>query len=192
MKNIKTSAICLIIGLMLGMGVFAVEYVIKPNPYPIVINGQQQDIQALNIDGFTYMKLADTAKVLNNTVKFNEVTKQIEISTNVEGVINMAGTTIQQITQTPDGITQIDVWEGKQYIGAIYIRNKVKEKGYDFVQDIHTRTWKIVKGVFNYSTHPLTWHGDEVVLDDVPITEIFGNSAVEVNYYINTILPLIK
>jgi hypothetical protein len=126
MKNIKTLAIGLIIGIMLGMGVFAVEYVINPNPYPIVVNGQQQDIQALNIDGFTYMKLADAAKVLNTSVKFNEVAKQIEIntiSTSTEGVSLMSTATAIEY----DPITGLPV-------GAIYIENEKNGKQYKTIQ----------------------------------------------------------
>jgi hypothetical protein len=83
----------------------------------------------------------------------------------------------EQITQTPDGITQIDAWEGKQYIGFIYIRNKAREKGYDFIQ-FHS-AWRIVKG-------------ENIILDNIPTTLVYGADSVEANYYINTILPLIK
>jgi hypothetical protein len=150
MKNIKTLAIGLIIGIMLGMGVFAVEYVINPNPYPIVVNGQQQDIQALNIDGFTYMKLADAAKVLNTSVKFNEVAKQIEINTintSTEEVSLMStATAIEYDTTTglPVGAEIIEYKRWKdavRYNDNIYLSNAALTSSDIWVRsDVKTNT----------------------------------------------------
>jgi hypothetical protein len=128
MKNIKTLAIGLIIGIMLGMGVFAVEYVINPNPYPIVVNGQQQDIQALNIDGFTYMKLADAAKVLNTSVKFNEATEQIEIntiSTSTEGVSLMSTTAAIEYDTTTGLPVGAEIIEYKRWKNAVRYNDNI-------------------------------------------------------------------
>ncbi len=93
------------------------------------------------------------------------------------------------ITQTPDGITTIDAWEGKQYIGTLYIRNKVREKGYDFIKGNSLNT------ELKYGNHVNTWQltkNGEVILDNIPTIYIYGADEVETNYYIDTILPLIN
>jgi hypothetical protein len=136
-------------------------------------------IEAGQVNGSTYVKLRDIAEPMGGVVGYDSATKTIDINTN-EGV-NTMSTTTEKITQTPDGITQIDTWEDKQYIGALYIRNKIKEKSYDFTLNTKTESWQVVKG-------------SEVILDNVPVTMLtgFGYGGVEVNYYINTILPLIQ
>ena len=77
--------------LFASVGVFAAEYVINPNPFPIVIDGVQQQVEAYNINGFTFLKLADVGKVFNKTVKFNESVPQIEISQTGSDIVMQPG-----------------------------------------------------------------------------------------------------
>lgn len=76
-----------ILGFILGAMIFGFTAIyaeeslhIFQNPFPIIVNGSKQDIPAYNIDGFTYMKLADIGKILGVKVIFNETDKQIEIT----------------------------------------------------------------------------------------------------------------
>lgn len=185
----KKFVIGFILGAMIfGSGIVFAEEVLKivRNPYPVLINGVITEVDGYNIDGSTYLKLRDFEKA-GLGVNWNNEKRQIEI-TSVEANNDIMEseetskgemTVTEKITQTPDGITQIDTWEGKQYIAYIYVRNKIKEKGYDFLQPIGVDKWQVVKG-------------DSIIIDDVPVTQVFGRTAVEVDYYINTILPLIK
>jgi hypothetical protein len=51
------------------------------NRFPIFINGQETAVEAYNINGFTFLKLADVGKAIpGTTVKFNEIDERIEIN----------------------------------------------------------------------------------------------------------------
>lgn len=56
------------------------------NPYPIVVNGQILQVESYNINGFTFLKLADIGTAFNATTKFNETKQQIELTTNSKTV----------------------------------------------------------------------------------------------------------
>ena len=53
--------------------------IINPNPFPIIVDNNHVDVDAYNINGFTYLKLADVGKTLNTSVRFNDVEKRIEV-----------------------------------------------------------------------------------------------------------------
>lgn len=157
------------------------ELRIYKNPYPVVVNGTTQDVDAYNINDYTYVKLSDLGKCFGDIkVSFNQTDSQIEItSTSPGGQTGTPGTVNNKPKSTPDGITMIDEWQGKYYIGFSYIDNKVKEKGYRFISDFKTDIWQLSKdGV--------------VILDNVPTTMVYGGDSVEYNYYVNTIMPLVK
>jgi hypothetical protein len=181
-----------------GITYAAEELIVNPNPYPVLINGVETPVEAYNINGFTYLKLADMSKA-GLLVKFNETDKRIEIgSTNLEPKPTKEESTVndtpEKITSTPDGITMIDTYEGKQYIGEAYIDKKVKEKGYAFVQNINTNQWMLIKGNLPDFKFRIDSKESEytVILDNIPTTATYGYDSVEINYYINTILPLIQ
>lgn len=71
----------LLTGLILALSftVLASELNIIPNPYPVLINGTNQNVDGYNINGYTYLKLSDFKKV-GLIVKFNETDQQIEIT----------------------------------------------------------------------------------------------------------------
>lgn len=66
----KKFASGLIIGTMItvSMSVFADNIVVKENPFPIMVDGARQAIGAYNINGSTYLKLKDVAKVTEGAV----------------------------------------------------------------------------------------------------------------------------
>lgn len=85
MKKYKQFIIGLLIGTILfsSIGVCAEEVLnVIANPYPVFVNGQEIQVEAYNINGFTFLKLADVGKVLDSTVSFNETEKRIEITSN--------------------------------------------------------------------------------------------------------------
>jgi len=207
----------LIIGIMttFSLSVYAaVELNVIENPFPILINGQASEVEGYNINGFTYLKMADL-KDTGLTVIFNETDKQIEItsaatdiSTTSTKSISTGGASVSlselnEITETPDGITRIDTWEGKQYISYSAIQNALQPKGYDlihYVKEIsdpdtgviieNVKKWQLIKGTYN--SYPEAVNDYEVLIDDVPTTMAYGHSSVELNYYIDTVLPLIQ
>jgi hypothetical protein len=90
--------------LVIGAPTFA-EDVLKvvANPFPIYVDGSQENIEALNINGFTFLKLGDFGKV-GLVVKFNETERKIEVTTlktNTESEVKMP----ENIVNTPSGGT---------------------------------------------------------------------------------------
>ncbi len=161
---------------------------IATNPYPVIVDGIETDVDGYNINGSTYLKLKDFEKA-GLEVKFNSDNKQIEVSTSAgtasgsQAQDNSEPATNSQITSkptsTPDGITNIDEWEGKYYIGTSYIDNKCKKTGYSFEFNIKLQKWQLLKD-------------DTVILEDVPITMTYSYGSVEYTYYINNIMPIIS
>lgn len=67
--------------LIIGAPVLAEEVLnVVANPFPILVDGVQDDsISALNVNGYTFLKLRDIGKI-GVTVKFNETDNIIEIT----------------------------------------------------------------------------------------------------------------
>jgi hypothetical protein len=75
--------------LFTSVGVFAETQNITLNPYPVLINGTVSTVGAYNIDGYTYLKLADMRQT-GLKVVFNETDSKIEItSTSAESTITV-------------------------------------------------------------------------------------------------------
>jgi hypothetical protein len=90
----KQTFVSFIIGAFLfsGMSVFAaVELNVVPNPFPVLIDGVSASVDAYNINGFTYLKLADMRQT-GLKVMFNETDSRIEITSQ----------TTQQSVATPE------------------------------------------------------------------------------------------
>jgi hypothetical protein len=83
-KQVKTWSIGFICG-ALTFGSFSaiaatkIELPVYENPFPILVNGQKQDIKALNSEDRTYLQLNDFKNATGVDVKFNADKQQIEI-----------------------------------------------------------------------------------------------------------------
>ena len=145
----------LIIGIIAAISInaFAVgEHVVNANPFPVIVNGIQQIVDAFNIDGFTYVKLADVGKSFNGaaTVKFDEIKSVIEINTVTQAVYSPTGgtsmgtpvipttTPVQDTAALPDGATYVNYRgypNAVSYNGKIYVNEisyfKIQYKGPD-------------------------------------------------------------
>jgi hypothetical protein len=183
-----------IVGFLVGAMLFSIapvsaaieEFICYRADYKVMIDGVEYthpDLPILTYKGNTYAPFRSVLEKAGLNVNWNAELRQAEVTSNPtsaqinnEGeVVDMPGATI---TQTPDGITQIDTWEGKQYIGILYIRNKVREKGYD-LSKMNDGSWQLIKG-------------DSVILSNIPTTMTFGYNSVEYNYYVDTMLPLMQ
>lgn len=210
-----------ILGFLVGALLFSIipvgaavqEYVLQMSDAKLVIDGAEyvdKELPVLNYKGYNYIPAAAFRDICQKIgVNFDWVNdvKEIQIKTSGQALKKEGDMVGDRIWETPDGITQIDAWEGKQYIGIIYIRNKIKEKGYNLIRmtiderDPLTHEWttkedkqQVIKGFYNENLKPGEHQSTDytVLIDDVPITIVYGHSCVEADYYINTILPLIK
>jgi len=150
-------------------GIAATNYIVNENKFPILVNGIKMNIDALNINGSTYLKLADFGKVNNSRIIFNSKTKAIEI-----------GEPKNQPVSTPDGIKPIDRYnDGQYYIGFSYINKYIETKGYSLKYILKDQKWQLVKG-------------DEIIIADVPTKNEYGYDAIGYDYYVKNIMPLVS
>lgn len=117
----------LVVGIIIAVAVTAfaaAELNIVPNPFPVLVNGTKTEVEGYNINGYTFLKLADFKKV-GLTVKFNETDKRIEITN--ESAIKPEGVSTMPIEKQPSEIETYtrDGLEITKYNGVEYV--KVRE-----------------------------------------------------------------
>jgi hypothetical protein len=194
MKSIRMLIIGIVIGLIISVPVGAVvQYTLKESDCKIVVDGEMFQDEKLPVllmePGYNYLPAATFREICNDIgidFMFDSETKEIRLTTpqNIKTLSslpqeqeeNIVG---EQITQTPDGIEIREIKNNVQYLTFGQIRIQARKTGYDFIFDTETERWKITKD-------------NIVILDAVPITMNYGHGSVEVEYYINNIMPIIK
>ncbi len=182
------------------------------NPYPIFFNGQQFPVEGYNINGFTYLKLADLDRLHNTTTSFNQTEQRIDInnkpidSVDVEEPIEV--TTPERQT-TPDGIGVL-VINGVECISPIEIRDRYwisSERSYQIDLSPGQINNNGNMGFYLFEPKAITPNPAAPEIKKDRFTPLIGKMPfIEVNaeirthsskyyipadYYINTILPLI-
>lgn len=113
-----TCAILIFTLLTFGFAEGALNVVL--NPYPVYVNGTQIEVEGYNINGFTFLKLADIGRVFDSTTLFNETDPHIDINSN-EVVLSAPATT--SVTQDLVPVIQFDI-ETEKPIGAEFAEYK--------------------------------------------------------------------
>jgi hypothetical protein len=90
----------------------AIKLEAVPSPFPILVDGIKSTIEAYNIKGSTYIKLADL-KAAGVDANFNSEKKQIEIKT-IEGSTTIAEPAIPESEKTNSGLPDFSVPEINQ------------------------------------------------------------------------------
>jgi len=183
--KLKSIVIGIIIGVMLtsSIGVFAEGLTVLLNPFPIMFNGVLVDAEAYNVNGRTCLALGDMMKLIGGTAKLNETTKIIEVTTNESEVPNMSLTeTLSNTKYTPDGIEAHlytnEISGVQQYVIPIgAFTAKYTDSGYKRVSGSIEGTYAILKD-------------DKVIIDNIHFVE--KTFMFDYDYYVNTILPLLK
>lgn len=170
----------------------------------ITIDGKPSSLQliAVTLDGDTngsnYAPVRSVVEAMGGEVSYNAKTKNIDIQTQPTKGDKPESKITENPTSTPDGITMIDHYQGKYYIGYVYANRKIIPKGYiikDMIQ-IGQNKYSLLKIIDNKGKNPditpLDKFDWEIVLDNLEISTIYGYDEIEYNYYVNTILPLIK
>jgi len=189
MKSARNAISGIIIGIMLTVTATAAvqEYTLKKSECKLVVDGVEVkgELPLLIMDpGYNYIPAAQFRSICDKIgigFEFDVPTKEVRIETR-QAQIETKEVEAVKITETPDGIKTIDTWHGKQYIGNLYIRLKANETGYTFIKN-RQNVWEIIRLKDN-----------KVLLTDIPTTALTGYggyAAVEVNYYIENIMPII-
>ncbi|MTI49449.1 MAG: hypothetical protein FH761_16575 [Firmicutes bacterium] len=110
------------------------DIIASPNNYPIYVNGEDVDVEAYNIDGYTYLKIANIANVFNDgtEVMFNQTKEIIEIThkRNNANIKPEKNTTVE--TYEKDGYNILN-YHGTELISLKEIEETYKDshdKGY--------------------------------------------------------------
>lgn len=167
----------LIIGFTLGavlfssISIFAVDYIVNQNPFPILVNGAQKEVGALNVNNSTYIKLADAGEALGTKVAFNSEKKQIEI-----------GETSSNPTSYKKGDFTVTLYDGVEYITILNYTDYLTNKKYRIGYTSEDKTIYLFKEGAQ----------DKKLLNDIPYKSINGLSSIPYDYFINNIVPLTK
>lgn len=183
---------------------------IKNNPFPIFVDGKQEKIQAYNIDGYTYLKLADVGKLLDATVKFNENESKIEITRNGGGIVKTPeeieefAKKGQELARQQEEDANKSVNERK--LKALEIRDNLKSNEINIInKDGNEYVWAENLSVLFRKQYKLDFVRDkknnvaslsnekgELLLDSIPLVDVYGIDCIPIEYYKENIEPLLK
>lgn len=125
-------------------------------------------------NGKNYVSVRVLAEKLGYAVNYDSKLKTVFI------------TSPDQTKHTPDGITVLEYYNGKYYVPIYQFRLKYANKGY----------WINLKPVDGKTIYYLTLN-NEVILNNMQISNPNtlspdSYSYIEYDYYVNTVLPLLK
>ncbi len=188
----------LIIGFIIGALLFGIVPVmadsgltIKPNPFPVIIDGAIAEVEGYNINGYTFLKLADFRKA-GLTIEFNDTEKQIEIATAGESLAVATG-------KGDEAVGDIERYEENGYKairknGAIYYElysilgsaAGLYQKGYSFRYNPNTKKCSLT---YNRDYPAMAIDKAVTIIEDVPCIVFEGSTYTSKDFYLNTILP---
>lgn len=188
----------LIVGIMImvSMSVFADSLNVKTNPFPVLVNGVRQAVDAYNINGSTYIKLSDVAKATEGAVnvKFDGESQVININTGKSAEFNELVKELPEVVDvTVDEKTEgiIEKPATREYVknDIIMIMHNGKEYGRSGSLSFHANGLNFNSATGEmFATNLKTFEK----LEDIPYITIDGWDYIEMDYYYNTILPFLE
>lgn len=198
-----------VIGFLVGALLFCISPVLAEsglniieNPFPIFINGKMERVEGYNINGYTFLKLADFGKT-GLVVKFNETEKRIEIES-VGGNYSERGE-----DKVSDGIEETLIEyktvDGKEYVSIVDVKAYCKELyggRFSVGYGRNDPTWASIHSVRGLHAarilkdeNPNATNDEELiksgVLIELPIEHINGEIHITRETFENTVLPFI-
>lgn len=187
MKNIKHMLIGFVLGtaLCIGLPVFAEALNIVLNPFPVLINGVETEVEGYNINGSTYLKLADFKKA-GLTVKFNETDKLIEITTAAESSTAALNTPQNNNIGGTKTMIEYDAVTGLP-VGAEYVENDKDGKTYKTILyngETYVSTADLENMFGIKGTHLEVKTGIQNFARDTSVVGVDVNSALFIGSYV--------
>lgn len=217
--NFKSIILGVIIGIVITSCVFAESKTIQAfyNDIKIEINGKLIElkdakgnkIEPFIYEGTTYLPVRAVAESLGMEVAYVETTNTVKLTTVTDAVYEepsvpivtpiptpeptpvvetpvvtpapdsgVGSPVVERISETPDGI-RVYSFENKNYIALGHIEDKYTRCKFDYLP----------KAQIYYGN--LSKNG-KIILNSIPLENIYGKTCVEYNYYIENIMALIK
>lgn len=156
--------------------VFAVEYAVTANPFPVKVNGTETTIEGYNINDNTYFKLRDVADAVGGfEVGFSDNTITIDTGNVVKP--EPTQTTNPDLLPLPE--VSVKTVDGVEYVDKI---------------DIEAMLDNIGLSNYEFSTtmfYDKTRHDGVVLLENIPHNED-DDLLIPLSYYTSTIIPVIN
>lgn len=195
------------------------EYILYQSEVKLMVDGAEisnPDLPILVYKGYNYIPAATFRDICSkigvdfqwiggvNQIQINTPTIQIASDSTSSAAINADnGVNLTPPPGPPklDGIDSvfIDEFDGKYYIKIEFVNKKIRPNGYDILYNPKTEQYILIKTVpfvsYGRAVYSLLSPDDQILLDIVqtnaiPKTHI--HDYIEVGYYLDTILPLIK
>jgi hypothetical protein len=125
----------------LSITVFAAEFNIIPNPYPILIDGVQTEVEGYNIDGSTFLKLKAFEKAgleiafENNNILINTQSKEtstLKTSSIIDEDINVDNDEESLTNDFPEGFKIFPIKRNQTYKGLPSGAKFIEFKNFNF------------------------------------------------------------
>jgi len=189
-----------IIGFIVGALMFCIIPVmaqegltVVPNPFPVLIDGVVTEVEGYNINGYTFLKLADFGKA-GLTVKFNETDKQIEISSTKKAVItpepipDKGDDVVSDVEKFEENGYQGIRVDGVEYYWEKSVWDNLYFKGFDIGYDKANDTAYLMK----YNSSVKSINDYTVLLENIPKIIYEDRIYIERDFYTAKILPLVE
>lgn len=162
------------------------DLVINPNTFPIFVDNTKTDVEAYNIDGYTFVKLADVSKALGGKVEvlFNQSENIIEINS-----INLQESLQTDLDETNNEELQTYIKDGF----TIFFYNDVEYisiEEFNKKHDGEVIRYGISSGTLKYSNKNIEKKTN--LLENIPIKLISKKLCLEYDYYLKHIIPLLN
>lgn len=197
MKNFKTGLIGVILGFCIGASVPVVAnqiYEATLNTFPVIINGEKEDIEGYNIEGTTYFKLRDLGGSLGFNVYFKD--GEIKIDTDYKNSKQVEKTTnqssgadeIKRLTPPPfDDYSEVILFSingvETRCVSVTNVNNNYLKNMYFWVKDKTDEGFTLY--LYNRNDKEKT-----AVLSDIPYFKDAERTFITEDYLNKVILPL--
>lgn len=178
MKTIKSITLGILIGAIATLSITALaDYIVNPNTYPVLVDGQEVGIEGYNINDNTYFKLRDIGDKMGFSVDFADNTIIINSTTSTpEPEPTPIPTARPGLSPLPELPTETR--QGVEYVSKYDINDMLESIGLD--------DFSIIGNDFYNNADVLN-----PLITDIPIYEQ-GIDLIPLDYYNSTIVPIIN
>jgi hypothetical protein len=201
----KQSIVMFIFGIMISSTSFVVatNIVTNPNPFPVIKDGKEVNVEGYNINGSTYLKLRDMAGLVDTNVEFKDKIIYVGEIENITPT-PIATTSIIQVTNNisiptpkPPEVSLRPSISGEfiyNINGADFRAIKQDNIIYIKTRDIQDKYPSIFLFTYKLNINKLIAQNvktEEIVFDNIPCILFQNGTYANSDYYIDIILPKI-